>query len=268
MGRTDTDKTGGKRPRGMANLASTLTGRTDSLARRSTEEQLALHPTPPGGVDPTPPATEPVPAAAPAKDQATSPAVAGEDSGPVVPEPADGRRPAAAVKRRRPSATAVNPQRPFAGPEGRLEASGETVVKWTLELAPQLVMALNVWERDETRRLGERVFRERMIDQALDRLPEDLDEILSVVAELPATLRRAPGQQFGTRVRASVRDKLLALRPELRVAGIKDIRIRDIYSAGVYQFLIGLGIAVDDTVPAPRNREGVVVPRFTRERGV
>lgn len=246
MARTDTDKTAGKRPRGMANLASTLTGRTDSLARRSTEELLAP--------DPTPPATQPVPAAAPAKDHTTAPAVAGEDPALVV-ETAAARRPAAAVKRRRPSAVSVTPQRPFAGPEGRLEASGETVVKWTLELAPQIVMALNVWERDETRRLGERVFRERMIDQALDRLPEDLDEILSVVAELPATLRRSSGQQFGTRVRASVRDKLLALRPELRVAGIKDIRIRDIYSAGVYQYLIGLGIAVDDTVPAPRNRE-------------
>lgn len=63
-----------------------------------------------------------------------------------------------------PGVRSVAPQRPFAGPEGRLEASGEPVVKWTLELAPQLVMALNVWERDETRRLGERVFRERMID--------------------------------------------------------------------------------------------------------
>lgn len=39
-----------------------------------------------------------------------------------------------------------------------------------------------------------------------------------------------------------MRDKLLAPRPELRVAGIKGIRIRDVYSAGVYQYLVGRGI--------------------------
>jgi hypothetical protein len=257
MARTEPEKTAGKRPRGMANLASTLTGRTDSLARRSTEEQLAPEPTPPPVVDPAlVPAAPPIATPAPVSEvvtagTATAPSVANEPAQ----AGAAARQSAAPARRRRPTASSLTPSRPFAGPEGRLEASGETVVKWTLELAPQLVMALNVWERDETKRLGERVFRERMIDQALDRLPEDLDDILSVVADLPATLRRAPGQQFGTRVRSSVRDKLLALRPELRVAGIKDVRIRDIYSAGVYQYLIGLGIAVDDTVPAPRNRE-------------
>lgn len=255
MARTEPDKTAAKRPRGMANLASTLTGRTDSLARRSTEEQLAPDPTPTASVDPAAlPAAPPIASPAPeviTAGAATAPAAATEPE----PDGAAARQSPTAARRRRPTASSLTPSRPFAGPEGRLEASGETVVKWTLELAPQLVMALNVWERDETKRLGERVFRERMIDQALDRLPEDLDDILSVVADLPATLRRAPGQQFGTRVRSSVRDKLLALRPELRVAGIKDVRIRDIYSAGVYQYLIGLGIAVDDTVPAPRNRE-------------
>jgi hypothetical protein len=250
MAKTEPEKTAGKRPRGMANLASTLTGRTDSLARRSTEEQLAPDPTPASSVEPAPLIASPAPEVITA-GAATARAVATE------PEPAGAaaRQSPTPARRRRPTASSPAPSRPFAGPEGRLEASGEAVVKWTLELAPQLVMALNVWERDETKRLGERVFRERMIDQALDRLPEDLDDILSVVADLPATLRRAPGQQFGTRVRSSVRDKLLALRPELRVAGIKDVRIRDIYSAGVYQYLVGLGIAVDDTVPAPRNRE-------------
>lgn len=255
MARTEPDKTAAKRPRGMANLASTLTGRTDSLARRSTEEQLAPDPSPASSVDRTPvPAAPPIASPVPevvTAGAATAPAAATEPE----PDGAAARQSPTPARRRRPTASSLTPSRPFAGPEGRLEASGETVVKWTLELAPQLVMALNVWERDETKRLGERVFRERMIDQALDRLPEDLDDILSVVADLPATLRRAPGQQFGTRVRSSVRDKLLALRPELRVAGIKDVRIRDIYSAGVYQYLIGLGIAVDDTVPAPRNRE-------------
>ncbi len=256
MARTEPDKSSaGKRPRGMANLASTLTGRTDSLARRSTEEQLAPDPSPASSVDASsPPASAPIasPAAIDAAGDATTAHPAVEE-----PTPSTGatQRAAASAKRRRPAVLSLTPPRPFSGPEGRLEASGETVVKWTLELAPQLVMALNVWERDETKRLGERVFRERMIDQALDRLPEDLDGILSVVADLPRALRRAPGQQFGTRVRASVRDKLLALRPELRVAGIKDVRIRDIYSAGVYQYLVELGIAVEDNLQPPRNRE-------------
>ncbi len=126
-----------------------------------------------------------------------------------------------------------------------MEASGEAVVKLTLELAPQLIMALNVWERDETKRLGQRVFRERMIDLALDSVPEDVGSIVHLVGELPLPLRHAAGQQFGTRVRASVRDKLLGLRPELRVAGIKNVRIRDVYSAGVYHYLVGLGITVE-----------------------
>jgi len=140
----------------------------------------------------------------------------------------------------------------MAGPEGRLEASGEPVVKWTLELAPQLIHALAVWERDETKRLGQRVFRERLVDLALDSLPSDLDDILGAVAELPTPLRHALGEQFGTRVRASVRDKLINLKPELRVAGIKDVRIRDIYSAGVYRYLTSLGITVDPESPKPR----------------
>jgi hypothetical protein len=143
----------------------------------------------------------------------------------------------------------------MAGPEGRLEASGEQVVKWTLELAPQLIHALAVWERDETKRLGQRVFRERLVDLALDSMPTDLDDILAAVAALPTQLRHAPGEQFGTRVRASVRDKLINLKPELRVAGIKDVRIRDIYTAGVYYYLTGLGVAVNPETPKPRNRE-------------
>ncbi len=127
------------------------------------------------------------------------------------------------------------------------------MVKWTLELAPQLIMALNIWERDETKRLGQRVYRERMIDLALDSLPEDMGEILKIVSELPQPLRIAPGQQFGTRVRSSVRDKLLGLRPELRVAGIKNVRIRDIYSAGVYRYLAELDIEVENGVKKERS---------------
>lgn len=240
------DATEPKKSRGgMASLAADLSSRAGSLANRSTDERLVPLTSAPS---PTPkpeqrPGTVSVPeeAAAPAATEPKAASKRLEDSQPVSrqPEAAVTRRP---VRQARPPRLA----HPLAGPEGRLEASGELVVKMTLELAPQLIMALNVWERDETKRLGQRVFRERMIDLALDCLPEDVDSIVGLVAVLPPALRHAPGQQFGTRVRASVRDKLLGLRPELRVAGIKNVRIRDIYSAGVYRYLIGLGIPVED----------------------
>jgi hypothetical protein len=234
----------GNRGRGMAALAGTLASRADDLAARSTEQQLtaasALHavPAPPESAD-TQPATQ---SGAPDDTAGSRAAVAS-----AAEAPAAKQRPAA-----RPAP--LPPVRPMAGPEGRLEASGEQVVKWTLELAPQLIHALAVWERDETRRLGQRVFRERLVDLALDSMPADLEEILTVVAELPSPLRHAPGEQFGTRVRASVRDKLINLKPELRVAGIKDVRIRDIYSAGVYRYLTSLGITIDSESPKPRIR--------------
>lgn len=237
--------TGQPKPaRGMAALAGTLTSRTDSLAARSTEQDLTPEPT---GLHAVPaPAT-------PAED--LQPATPAETSDADPAAPGQGAASKTARNQRRPTVSSAQtvPTRPMAGPEGRLEASGEQVVKWTLELAPQLIHALAVWERDETRRLGQRVFRERLVDLALDSMPTDLDDILAAVAELPAELRHAPGEPFGTRVRASVRDKLINLKPELRVAGIKDVRIRDIYAAGVYHYLSSLGITIDPETPKPRN---------------
>jgi hypothetical protein len=220
---------------GMAGLASNLSSRAGSLAQRSTEDSLtpklsATDQAAPRPVEPTPAALPP--AATPTTtapegvlQQQPSPSTAAPDGVPAHPQPA----PAA---------------RPMHGREGRLEASGERIVRWTLELAPQLITALNVWERDETRRVGQRVFRERMVDLALDGVPEDISGILDLVDQLPGSLRSAAGEQFGTRVRSSVRDKLMNLRPELRVAGIKHIRIRDIYSAAVYRHLTALGVQV------------------------
>ena len=230
------------RGRGMAALAGTLASRTDSLAARSTEQDITAEP---AGLHAVPPPVEPG-SGADAETASSAPGAAP----PPSPEPG------APTKRQRSAsaAAAALPSRQMAGPEGRLEASGEQVVKWTLELAPQLIHALAVWERDETRRLGQRVFRERLVDLALDSVPTDLEDILTAVAQLPAPLRHAPGEQFGTRVRASVRDKLINLKPELRVAGIKDVRIRDIYTAGVYHYLISLGITIDPETPKPRNR--------------
>ena len=260
---TETKLSPSRRQSGMANLATRLTERADTLARRSTSNEL----TPAVGEPTTVPAGPSDEVPAPAVEQEVSPVHVGPASPASPASPAgSAAAPTRGGKRTKepPAATADVPTRPMAGPEGRLEASGESVVKWTLELAPQLVQALNVWERDETKRLRQRVFRERMIDLALDSIPTDLDGVLTVVGELPLELRRAPGEQFGTRVRASVREKLLGLRPELRVAGIKDIRIRDIYSAGVYRYLIQLGIVVDVVSPEPE-RAGNDKPR-NRER--
>lgn len=235
----------------MASLAADLSSRAGSLAHRSTDEKLVS----------VAPNLEPISSSPePEKKVVSSPEVSAKTTA----RSSDMRSPETITRALPPQPStagrgpvrptlASGPAYPLAGPEGRLEASGESVVKMTLELAPQLIMALNVWERDETRRLGQRVFRERMIDLALDCLPEDVDSIVELVADLPPALRQAPGQQFGTRVRASVRDKLLSLRPELRVAGVKNIRIRDVYSAGVYRYLVGLGIAIEDPAPVASN---------------
>jgi hypothetical protein len=264
----------GTRRGGMTGFAAFLAN-ADSLAQRSAEGPLIsaepAAPAPsraeaPGLLQQSQPA---VPDAALGAEQQPSEEAAPGGSGAVrhlhaAPSPAapatrvqaatEGSQ-GAKSKRPRTNATAATAAavRPMAGREGRLEASGEPIVKWTLELPPQILQALAMWERDETRRLGQRVFRERLVDLALDGLPDGLDAILTAVRDLPPELRQAPGQQFGTRVRASVRDKLIGIKPDLRVAGIKDIRIRDVYSAGVYRYLTDLGITIPLDTEKPRN---------------
>jgi hypothetical protein len=239
----------------MASLAASLSVRADSLAKRSIEDDLTGTTSPSAEVASSRLAPlELVPQESDSKASAVVESVddmplAPTDPPPksvvaIAPEPSS---PAKGKTNRRQVSAAKQidvRHRPVAGPEGRLEASGERVVKWTLELAPQLIMALNVWERDETKRLGQRVFRERIVDLALDSLPDSLEEILEVLAVLPQPLRTAEGEQFGTRVRISVREKLLGVRPDLRVAGIKNVRIRDIYSAAVYNYLTQLGVPI------------------------
>ena len=283
-----------KRTGGMARLGNTLTARTAALAQRSTEEDLTPSPPgqtptptppavltdlPPGGpAAPATPAFEPSdapnaqntrsngpsittvslePPPNPDDHRATAGAHTPAASPPPSPDPAPMAKPARSPGPRKPTRMTLlrNPPLPTPGPEGRLEASGEPVVKWTIELAPQLVRALAIWERDETNRTGQRVFRERVLDLALDTLPHDLDDLLTLVSALPATIRTTPGEQFGTRVRLSVRDKLMRLRPELRVAGVKDVRMRHIYSAGVYRYLLSLGLTVEPDTENTRTTE-------------
>jgi len=244
-----------KKPRrgGMAGFA-TFAANTEDLARRSTEGELLDRASPTAAAPPAAgirPAGPPPAAGEQATEDSSAPVEAGRQTAPT------NGRPIHVVPQQEPSASppvtpARSPRqskerfpRPVAGPEGRLEASGEPIVKWTIELAPQLVHALAVWERDETRRTGQRVFRERVVDIALDLLPDQAAPVNELVKALPEPLRTGKGELFSTRVRSSVRERLLALRPELRVVGIKDVRMRDIYSAGLYRYLTGLGVKIE-----------------------
>lgn len=248
------DKSEPKKPRGMRGLSAALTGRTDALAAGSRDDED----TPTVAVIV---ATEPVePPALPA-DEAADEVGEGQEEQPGPTAEVHQLRPTASP----PTATApVTPApakkpttrprkrgklpRPQHGPDGRLEASGEQVVKTTIEVAAPLLHALAVWERDETKRVGQRVFRERVVDLALDLLPAELDAVLAEVRAMPDELRQTDGAIFSSRLRASVRDKLVGLKPELRVAGIKGVRMRDIHSAALWRYLTGIGVEV--TVPS------------------
>jgi hypothetical protein len=83
-------------------------------------------------------------------------------------------------------------------------------------------------------------------------MPTDLDDILTAVAQLPASYGTYPANNSAPASAASVRDKLINLKPELRIAGIKGVRIRDIYTAGVYHYLTSLGIVINPETPKPR----------------
>ena len=119
-------------------------------------------------------------------------------------------------------------------------------MKMTLELPVPLVDALARWERDEVVATGRRVYRERLIDCALTRLPKNTDELVALARELPQALRNADTEQIGTRVRESVQRQLQSLRPELRVRRIRDVYLRHVYAAAIAQYLAALGIALEE----------------------
>jgi len=145
---------------------------------------------------------------------------------------------------RRTAKSRTPPPKPVAGPDGRLELR-ERVTKMTLELPIPLVDALARWERDETRTTGQRVYRERLIDCALRLLPEDIDQLVTLARGLPEPLRHADTEQVGTRVLESIATRLKNLRPELRVIRVRDVYLRHIYAAAIYQYLISVGVEVD-----------------------
>lgn len=151
-------------------------------------------------------------------------------------------------------------RRPLAGPEGRLENSGEPIRKLTLEIPPALIDALSRWELDEARRTGKRVYRERLVDLAMSRLPDDVDAIIAKARSLPEELRTADPEQLGTRVRDSVHLRLKLLGPELRVRRAQGVYLRHIYAAAIYDMLLALGVAVPlEDRPAASSGGGVAV---------
>lgn len=188
---------------------------------------------------------EPAPSSAPAAAEPPKPA--GEET-PATQGPGGARarasRPAAEAAAQS-AVPATEVSKPVAGPDGRLELSGERITKMTLELPVPLVDALARWERDETAATGQRVYRERLIDRALSDLPEDTDELLVLARDLPEGLRYAETEQVGTRVRESIQRRLKNLRPELRVRRVRDIYLRHIYAAAIAQYLTALGVTID-----------------------
>jgi hypothetical protein len=132
---------------------------------------------------------------------------------------------------------------PRGGADGRLDSAGETLHKLTLEIPAPLVDALAQWELQQARN-GQRLYRERAIDAALTRLPDDIDALTDLVRALPEQLRTTEFELVGTRVRASVYQRLKLLRPELRVRRIRGVYLRQVYTAAIYDYLTALGVPV------------------------
>jgi hypothetical protein len=161
-----------KSRRGVEGFATCLAN-TDDLARRSTEGAIVDPSAREDTTDSVSPRPDPPsPTAAPerhAESSSSSAAVKPVQPAAVAPRPVrvvpDQPTTTAQTSPGRPRRTPRGSlPRPVPGPEARPEASGEPVVKWTIEFAPRLVHALAIWERDETKRTGQRVFRERVVD--------------------------------------------------------------------------------------------------------
>lgn len=183
---------------------------------------------------PPPVETAPLPAA-PVAAPAASPPV-GEGSGAEAAKPRAASTPRPAKSRPVDDAGVVLP-RPIPGRAGRLEAYGEPVVKTSLEVAEPIVRALDLWERDETKRTGERAYRERVIDLALSLIPESIDKVIAQVGTLSGDLRSSKSATISTRLRSSVRARIVDLRPELRLAGAREILLRDVYTVALHDYL-------------------------------
>jgi len=240
-----TDKTPAKKgpTERTAALAARLRTQSDARAARSVDEPLV-------GASST---LAPVSLLHPAEHDdrgaaAASPVGETAPAGPASPPAA----PADTTERPRPrtprDARAKPATPPLAGPDGRLGNSGEPVRKLSIELPPALIDALARWELAETRRTGQRVYRERLVDMALSRLPDDVDDLIDKARGLPDALRTADPEMLGTRVRESVHARLKLLRPELRVRRAQGVYLRHIYAAALYDTLRALG--VDVVLPA------------------
>lgn len=203
-----------------------------------------------------PPATPPASPMAPAAGDPEQSAAVVEPAPSAEPEPVAAKT---APSRPRKTKAAAQPQartQPapveveeliwlLTGPESRLEMSGEQVKKMSLEMPLPLMDALARWELDLMKQTGKRLYRERLIDHALSRLPEDPEDLIEVGRSLPAALKYAETEQVGSRMRESIWTRLRMLRPEMKVRRTKGVYIRYVYAAAVWQFLTELGVEVE-----------------------
>lgn len=162
-------------------------------------------------------------------------------------------------KKRRKSTTRDDVRHPVVGPRGRLGANGEKVVKLTMELPEGLVDRLNAWEESETRRTGKRVHRERLIDLALDSLPEDIDGVLALTESLPESYLDGELEPIGTRIRASVQAKLLTIRPQLKIRRMSHVYQWHVYAAAIDSYLNCLEVVEAKAGEQPGTPEAVSV---------
>lgn len=126
---------------------------------------------------------------------------------------------------------------PRAGEDGQLGRSGEPLRSTILRVAPEQRRILHQIQQLERRRSGVGVELERIIDCALVLLPEDLDALERFVAEAPRDLlRRQPPADIGTRLRASVHQRLDEIRERLGAEGRVPLRLTTVHRAALYHY--------------------------------
>jgi len=129
------------------------------------------------------------------------------------------------------------PQPPDFSSRGKLELSGERIVKMTLELPAELIDRLSQWELAYATSTGRRVYRERVLDAALAALPERIADIVTMARALPEEYLEGTVETVGTRVRASTERRLRLLRPEFRAQRVRDVYQRHVYTAAIMRYL-------------------------------
>lgn len=168
---------------------------------------------------------------------------------PAEPRPA----PAGSASRSRGRGRWPIPQPPDFSSRGKLELSGERIVKMTLELPVELVDRLSQWELAYATRTGRRVYRERVLDAALASLPERIGDVVTMARSLPPEYLEGTVETVGTRVRASTEARLRLLRPEMRAQRVRDVYQRHVYTAAILRYLDFLDSGAEEASKKERN---------------